>query len=121
MPTTAEEFNALPMMQKEVIRRALPGFAQSLLAQPESLPAAVYVRYKEGNLTHADLPALRAAGLDLEAQNLEASNRQAAIDRVVADFEKQKQDNFVPEDHKRANEAEQNRLRIASLNRFSRV
>ena len=99
----------------------MPGFVQSLLANPESLPAAVYVRYKEGKLIHSDLPALRAAGLDFDAQALEAKNRTDEVGRMIAELEQQRRDNFVPEEHKRANEAEERRLRLASKNRWSRV
>ena len=117
-PTTADAFNALPMMQRELIRKSIPGFVQSLLAQPESLPAAVYCRYKEGRLIHSDLPALRAAGLTLDAQALEAKNRTDEVDRMISDYESYRASNVIPEEHAAAQKREHERLRLASMNRY---
>ena len=88
IPQTREEFQRLNITQQQRVAQALPAFHQSLVGNPNSLPAAVSLRRERGELLPGDVAALRAAGLSAEALQLE----QTSFANQVASFEKQAED-----------------------------
>ena len=115
-PRNKAEFEALPLTIRERIKRDLPDVAQSFLADPSLLPAAVAVRRDRNELTIADEPALRKAGLTLEADELIARARKVEIRKLEEDLAAFRESNRIPEEHRQQAKAEQERVRQASRN-----
>lgn len=118
VPTTAEGFNALPLAAQMALRANAPAWTQALIGNPASLPPAVSLRRDAGELTHADLPALRQAGLLAEALQLE----QIASDVALQSFSQTlEQERDTRQAHAQADVNANAQARLASMAVFGGV
>lgn len=115
-PRSAADFHNLPQTVQMTMRQHMPDVVQSLLADPDQLPAAVALRREQKQLTLADIPALRTAGLTLEAEELTERVKRDQLSRFNEDFERFKAANDHPREHLDQYKRQQMEARIASKN-----
>lgn len=118
VPTTAEGFYALGIAQQMRLRESAPAWTQSIIGDTASLPPAVSLRRDAGEMTPADIPALRAAGLLAEAEMLQQGAAQAALQSFSQAME---QERTTRETHSHADTNSNTQARLASMAAFGRV
>ena len=107
VPRTKAELLALPMQQRMAIEQRIPDFYEGLAADPESLPAAVALRYEKNELKLSDASVLAAHGMPATALDIQRKAMDAQLAEVVARTEAQRQrreldQNDINTRHKRA-------------------
>ena len=114
VPKNAEEFRKLPLTTQQVLTERCGAFVQSLIAVPESLPAAVALRRERGELQFGDVDALRSAGLPLEAAELIEKQGERELQRLRDELQSMREARNIPIEHQKQAKAHEERVRRLS-------